>query len=484
VGTGDSAQLLALRLRRNTPQSRPYQIVGFIDDDSDKRNLLVEGVRVMGTCHDIGRLVQEFKIDVIAIAMGQMSAAEFREVLKYCEHTSARIKVIPDVLDLMQTQHSAPTLLRDVELEDLIGRGQVSQHESVNLEMLRRKVVLVTGAAGSIGSELSRQIVRYDPTCLLLLDNNESGLYDLEMELKVRAPLLKLIPVLADVTQRDQLEAVFKKHQPQLIFHAAAYKHVPMLEEYPAQALAVNIGGTLHLALLAAEHKAERFILISTDKAIRPSSVMGASKRVCEELLHALADETYLYTRYASVRFGNVLGSRGSVVPLFTRQIEQGGPVTVTHPDMTRYFLTIPEAVNLVIHAACLMDGGDTFLLKMGERVRILDLAERMIRLRGLRPGIDMAIKITGIRPGEKLHEELFDSEEHVTETVHPYIVKVTSRCHDWDAQSLLDELQRLLHDSPKTAASALDALLQILAHKPDVSYRNGHVLQPADKPE
>ncbi|MCL4249657.1 MAG: polysaccharide biosynthesis protein [Anaerolineae bacterium] len=476
MGAGESGQLLAVRLKRH-PNSHGtrYTIVGFVDDDPKKQRLYLEGYRVLGTREQIPDLVDTFDVDLIAIAIHKISSADFRDILSYCEKTSARIMVLPDVLDAVKNRHSNK-VLRDVQLEDLIGRHAISKPEGISFEHVENKVILVTGAAGSIGSELCRQMVNYNPSHLLLLDNNESGLYDIEADLRALHPKVRMTAILADITHEDSLRQVFTEHRPQVIFHAAAYKHVPMLEQYPAEGLRVNIGGTINLALLAMEYQVARFILISTDKAIKPISVMGASKRLCEELLRSLSELGHHETLFASVRFGNVLGSRGSVVPLFTRQIEAGGPVTVTHPDMTRYFLSIPEAANLVIAAACLTAGGDTYLLKMGESVRIVDLAERMIRLRGMRPGADIEITYTGVRPGEKIREELFNQDEEITETTHPYIVKIKG---DAVAKSdgLLEGLRRLVDHSPALNGQALDEMYRLLQLESETIqyYNNGH---------
>ncbi|MEL7674436.1 MAG: UDP-N-acetylglucosamine 4,6-dehydratase family protein, partial [Chloroflexota bacterium] len=330
-----------------------------------------------------------------------------------------------------------------------LGRKSVGWHEAVDVSPVREKVVLVTGAAGSIGSELCRQILSYAPVKLILLDNNESGLHDLLTELatRTRGDSL-LVPALADITDARQMRALFAAHQPQLIFHSAAYKHVPMLEAYPSESIRVNIGGTRLVAELAHQHGAERFVLISTDKAVNPSSIMGASKRICEMLMHAFAQRGGA-TLFTSVRFGNVLGSRGSVVPTFERQIQAGGPVTVTDPEMTRYFMTIPEAVNLVIHAACLTQGDDLFMLQMGQVVRIVELAERMIRMCGLRPYIDIAIDFTGVRPGEKLHEELHTDAEHQHPTMHPDIVQLVNTRNGHLHDHFVAELDELVRSTP-----------------------------------
>ena len=447
VGAGESGQTFVWRLKHRWSGAgdRVYQVVGFVDDDPEKRGLYIEGCRVLGTRADIPQLAEKYRVDLIILAIHNISGPDFREILAYCESTKARIQVVPDTFALMNATQGVP-LLRNVQPEDILGRSPIGRHEAVDFSPVTGRVVLVTGAAGSIGSELSRQMLSYNPTTLILLDNNESGLHDLITELSNRLPeTTTLVPVLADITHREALAWVFAYHKPQLIFHAAAYKHVPMLELYPYEAIRVNIGGTWKVAQLAREHGAERFVLISTDKAVDPASVMGATKRVCELLMHALAQQPGGQTLFTSVRFGNVLGSRGSVVPTFERQIDAGGPVTVTHKDMTRYFMTISEAVNLVIHAACLTKGDDLFMLKMGEVVRILDLAERMIRMRGLRPYQDISIRFTGIRPGEKLHEELQHGTETLVPTVHPNIVQLVNQEQRFNASAFLEYVNMLV---------------------------------------
>ncbi len=421
VGTGKLAQNTAFQMQHNSPL-QTYVVVGFVDDDRAKHGMYVEGSPVLGDRTAIPAIAQAQQIDLIILALQNLPGTEFRDILSYCESTSARLKVVPDVETLVNP-NATQTLLRDVNIDDLLGRSIVERSNVVDLTPIVRKLVLVTGAAGSIGSELARQIAAYEPTHLVLLDCNESDLHDMHIDLRSRYPQLEITPVLADITQRTELIAVFEQYKPQIVFHCAAYKHVPMLERYPQKAIQANVFGTKNLAELASQFQVERFVMISTDKAIDPSSVMGASKRVCELIIHHLQSESE--TRFGAVRFGNVLGSRGSVVPMFSRQIDAGGPVTITDPNMTRFFMTIPEAVNLVIHAACLTQGGELFMLDMGEEVRIVKLAERMIRLRGLRPYTDIPIEFIGIRPGEKLHEALYMEYEEAVPTIHPQILRV-----------------------------------------------------------
>jgi FlaA1/EpsC-like NDP-sugar epimerase len=463
VGAGDTGQVTAWRLKHRTPDGQHYDVIGYVDDDPAKQHMVVEGSRVLGTCAEIPRLVETHRIELIAVAIHNISGQDLRSILSYCEHTPARIKIIPDVFAVIGSTKGAP-LLRDIQAEDLLGRQPLAWHKGVDVTPVSHKVVLVTGAAGSIGSELCRQILNYDPVKLILLDNNESGLHDLITELSNEQPAHKLQPFLADITNRQALNRLLADYKPQIIFHSAAYKHVPMLEYYPNEAVRVNIGGTQQLAGLARDYGAERFVLISTDKAVHPTSIMGASKRICELLMHAMAHQGGHQTLFTSVRFGNVLGSRGSVVPLFNRQIERGGPVTVTDPEMTRYFMTIPEAVHLVIHAACLTKGGDLFMLRMGEVVRIVELAERMIRLRGLVPHKDIPIKYVGPRPGEKLHEELRSAHETEVPTLHPHIVELVSSRNGLQPVSLTDRVDRLFQQGLDANRDPLAQLREIIA--------------------
>jgi FlaA1/EpsC-like NDP-sugar epimerase len=463
VGAGESGQALVWRLRHRFA-NQEYVIVGFIDDDPDKQDMYIEGARVLGTRRDIMRIVDAYRVDLITVAMHNVSGADFREIIAECEKTKALIKVVPDILAAVQNQSHA-VLLRDVQIEDLIGRSVISRQEGIDLSLVSNRVVLVTGAAGSIGSELSRQVMLTDPKRVILLDNNESGLHDLLTELKARFPNIDVVPALVDVSLESGVRRMFEKHRPQLVFHAAAYKHVPMLEYYPTEALRVNICGTYNLAKLASEYLVERFVLISTDKAVNPSSIMGATKRVCELVVHMMSQQPENTTLYTAVRFGNVLGSRGSVVPTFNRQIDSGGPVTVTHKEMMRYFMSIPEAVNLIIHAACLTEGDDIFILRMGEEVRILELAERMIRMRGLRPYIDIDIRITGVRPGEKLNEELYTQTETPQLTLHPNIIRLNQWETRYTPAAFWEEIHRLTQTDSVDADQALQQLQALTQH-------------------
>jgi FlaA1/EpsC-like NDP-sugar epimerase len=461
VGAGESGGTLARRLQHHIRSGQNYQIIGFIDDNPAKKGLDIEGRPVLGARQDIPHIAKENAISLIIVAIHNIEGVHFRDILSYCEKTTARIKVVPDMMALLDaTFQSAP--IRDVQPEDLIGRSVIERHSSVDLSPVMNKRVLVTGAAGSIGSELVRQLATYNPVKLIMVDNNESALHDLFISLTAQYPYMDILHVLCDVTDKHGMKQLFEDQQPQAVFHTAAYKHVPILEAYPNQAVHVNIGGTLNVATLAYEHQAERFVLISTDKAVHPSSVMGASKRLCEYIVHAYANmDTSTY--YTAVRFGNVLGSRGSVVPTFNEQIDHGGPVTVTDPEMTRYFMSISEAVNLVIHAACMTHGDEIFLLRMGETVKILDIAERMIRLRGLRPYDDIPIEFVGMRPGEKLHEELHHDTEQPSETIHPSIFKLNG----WESvippEDFFEQVKHLIQTGLPAGRNPIHVILDIL---------------------
>lgn len=443
VGVNETAQQLATRLYLGKCNGT-YEVVGFLDDNPKGKGMSVNGVRILGTPREIPEIAPDNNVDIIAIARRPADRQSMWELVATCRQTRAQVKVLPDLVDFLQGRYSDPLALRDVSLEDILDRSTVTADAEACRAIVADKTVLVTGAAGSIGSELCRQILCLGPRFLCALDNNETGLYELSLELNPggQAPLQL---IMADVSDQQKLNRVFEQWRPEIIFHAAAYKHVPILESHVEEALRVNVAGTVIVSEAAHKWRAERMILISTDKAVNPYSVMGASKRVGELWMKAMSQQGE--TVFTSVRFGNVIGSRGSVVPTFARQIETGGPVTVTHPDMRRFFMSIPEAVSLVLQAATLGELSEVFMLEMGEQVSILELAHRMIRLRGLRVGRDIEVTFTGIRPGEKLREQLAYRQERVKQTSHPKIYQLERQDDVVDPESLLTAISTLINN-------------------------------------
>ena len=415
VGAGDGGRLLLREIMRNPELG--YRPVGFIDDDPRKEHARVDrGLEVLGTTDQLGHVLDDVEPDEVLIAIPSAPGMMRAKVVAACRERGVPVRTMPTVFELLQTGGRLMRQVREVKVEDILGREPVRMEVERVGEYLRERVVLVTGAGGSIGSELCRQIARVRPERLVLLDHAEDNLFEIERELIEDRHALNTVSVLADCKEEERMREVFAEHQPTVVFHAAAYKHVGLMESNPIEAVRNNSLATRVMCRIAGETGVRAFILVSTDKAVAPATVMGASKALAEWAVEA-ADARYPATRFASVRFGNVLGSSGSVVPIFRRQIAAGGPVTVTDPSMTRYFMTIPEAVQLVIRAGSLANGGEVFVLEMGEPVGILDLAKDMIRLSGLRPGRDIAIEIVGPRPGEKLHEDLFNPYEHPQET-------------------------------------------------------------------
>ncbi len=422
VGAGETGQSLSWQLQ-NRSGGRGYQVLGFIDDEVDKHGFNVHGIPILGGREQLLELVVLHSVELIVLAIHAISGQQFREILEICQGTPARIQIVPDVFESLAESPNLP-LVRDVSVHDLLGRAPTEIDIEACRGMLHGRTVLVTGGAGSIGAELCRQAQAFDPERVLAVDLNETGLYELQAETRMRAGPENLEVRVADVTDAEEMSALIERYRPAVVFHAAAYKHVPLMESHPRTVLRTNVIGTLNVGRAARAVGADRFVLISTDKAVQPVSIYGVTKLLAEHVTARLAGESAA-TLFASVRFGNVLGSRGSVVPLFERQIAAGGPITVTHRDITRFYMTIPEAVRLVIQAAVFTRGGDLFMLEMGERIRIVELAERMIRLRGLRPGVDIPIEFTGLRPGEKLHEELIEAEERREATAHAQIYRV-----------------------------------------------------------
>ncbi len=427
IGAGDAGEKF-LREILDNPRVH-YQPVGFLDDDPRKKGKAIHGIPVLGAVGDIGDLPAAY--DEILIAIPSARGDVMRRVVEACERTGKRYRTIPKIGELIEGRITVNTV-REVSMEDLIGREKVHLDEDRISAFMQRKRVLITGAGGSIGSELVRQICRYRPESLVLMDFSEFNLYRIEMDCLRRRVKTTVEACLADIRDRDLMMRVFAHHKPDIVFHAAAYKHVPMQELHPGEAVKTNVLGTRNLVDAALQSGAEHFVLVSTDKAVRPANVMGASKRVAEMIVQGADREGA--TRFMAVRFGNVIGSSGSVIPLFQQQIAQGGPVTVTHPDITRYFMSIPEAAQLILQAGAMGEGGEIFILDMGEPVRIADMARDLIRLNGLEPDRDIDIEFIGLRPGEKLYEELITVGEGIVPTGHSKVLVLRGTTGDREA--------------------------------------------------
>jgi len=420
IGAGDAGALVVRELQR--PSQLNLVPIGFLDDDPAKQNHQIYGVSVIGKVNKLADILDNQQVDEVIIAIPSAPGNIIRLVNDECRKKNIPSRTMPGIYELLGGKVSV-NRLREVDITDLLRRDHVRVNDEKVGQALEGKRVLVTGAGGSIGRELSRQIARRAPAELVLLGHGENSIFEILLELQSNYPSLKLIPVIADVRNAQRLDSVFKTHQPQIVFHAAAHKHVSLMEANPVEAVTNNVLGTRNLVQAAVTHNVERFVLISTDKAVRPSSIYGATKRLAEMIV---LDAARQHNRaFTVVRFGNVLGSRGSIIPIFKNQIANGGPVTITHPDMFRFFMTIPEAVYLVLQASSMQNGGEVFVLNMGEPVRILDLAEDLIKLSGLEPHKDIEITFTGIKPGEKLVEELWDSDTALMPTLHPDISRL-----------------------------------------------------------
>ena len=417
IGAGEATKILLATIKSSMYDI--YNVVGLIDDNTNKVNYAISGKKILGTRYDIPRICKENDVEMIFFTISNISNDDRRKILEICQETGCRVRILPGTKDLIKDKPIMQSF-RNVEIEDLLGRDPIKlDNKNIN-KLIKGKVVLVTGGGGSIGSELCRQIMQFNPQRLVIVDIYENNLYDIEQELKFNYPNSKIDAIVASVREKDRLNEIFEEYKPYLVFHAAAHKHVPLMETSPLEAIKNNVFGTLNVVNCADEYNVKRFILISTDKAVNPTNIMGATKRLCEMIIQA--KNKVSDTEYAAVRFGNVLGSNGSVVPLFKKQIAHGGPVTVTHKEITRFFMTIPEAVSLVLQAMSGAKGGEIFVLDMGEPVKIYDMAVKLIKLSGLEPGVDIQIKVTGLRPGEKLYEELLMAEEGLTETKHDKI--------------------------------------------------------------
>jgi FlaA1/EpsC-like NDP-sugar epimerase len=450
VGAGDAGRIIVQEMQRS--RLLAYTPIGFVDDDERKRNTRILGVRVLGTMAELPRLVREYKPDEVLIAIPSAPGEMRRQVVEAAQAADVPVKTLPGLYELISGDVNLAGQIRPVQVEDVLGREQVEVDFESVASYLKGQTVLVTGAGGSIGSELCRQIARVGPTRLILVDIAETALFDIERELVDERDFTAAVPKLVDVRNRRAMRReVFEKYKPTVVFHAAAYKHVPLMETHPLESVRNNVVGTRIVAELAAEFGVDRFVLISTDKAVNPKTVMGQSKALCEWIVESLGHRRDVPTRFVAVRFGNVLNSSGSVIPTFRRQIERGGPVTVTHPEMTRFFMTIPEAVSLVVQAGAIGGRGQIFVLDMGEAVKIVDLPTNMVRLSGHEPRLpgdttttsrDIRVVFVGSRPGEKIHEELWGGDEAVGETEHLKIKRLSRP--PIDAEWLSTQLREL----------------------------------------
>lgn len=444
IGAGSAARIILGTLK--TSFRDVYKVVGLIDDNSNKLNYAISGYQILGTRNDIKRICEEKNVELILFTISNIGTQDRKEILQICQETMCKVRILPGTKELINNKPLMDNF-RDVEIEDLLGREPIKLNNKDIKDLINKKVILVTGGGGSIGSELCRQIIQFNPERLVIVDIYENNLYDIEQELKANYPKANIEAIVASIRDKKRLDEIFAQFKPYLVFHAAAHKHVPLMETSPLEAIKNNVFGTYNVVNCADEFNVKRFVLISTDKAVNPTNIMGATKRLCEMIIQA--KNKVSNTEYAAVRFGNVLGSNGSVIPLFKKQIEKGGPVTVTHKDITRFFMTIPEAVSLVLQAMSYANGGEIFVLDMGEPVKIYSMAENLIRLSGLEPNVDIQIKITGLRPGEKLYEELLMAEEGLQETRHEKIhIAPSSSIEMKDIEEKLYELNAVLRNN------------------------------------
>lgn len=457
VGAGTSGAVILKEM--TTSRFSEGRVICFVDDDLNKVGKFLNGVPIAGKRKEIPSLVEKHFIDEIYIAMPSASAKDRKEIIEICRETKCRLKILPGIYQLLNGDVSIAKL-REVEIEDLLGRESIRVNLDEILNYVSNKVVLVTGGGGSIGSELCRQIAGHKPKQLIVFDVYENNAYDLQQELKDKFPKLNLIVLIGSVRNTHRIESVFEKYRPDIVYHAAAHKHVPLMEDSPCEAIKNNVFGTYKTAKAADKYGTKRFVLISTDKAVNPTNIMGASKRMCEMIIQMMNSQSK--TDYVAVRFGNVLGSNGSVIPLFKKQIEQGGPVTVTHPEIIRYFMTIPEAVSLVLQAGAYAKGGEIFVLDMGEPVKILDLANNLIRLSGYRPEEDIKIEFTGLRPGEKLYEELLMKEEGLQDTPNKLIH--IGKPIEFDAEMFCNQLENLYEIANQDSEKIRNVVQQIVS--------------------
>jgi len=459
IGAGDAAEAIIREIHRMRVER--YRVIGMVDDDPAKRKLIIHGIPVLGKTDEIREICEDNRVEEIIVAMPSASRRELQRVIDFCAGTKLKFQSLPGVADLIDGRVTV-SQIRPVDINDLLGREVVELDDEAVGKFLTGRRILITGAGGSIGSEMCRQVCHYRPAELILAEQAETPLFDIDNELRTSFPEIPIFARICDIYDRDRVMKLWEQHRPEVVIHAAAHKHVPLMECNPCEAIKNNVIGSKNVADASRVYGTSEFVMISTDKAVNPSSVMGASKRVAEIYTQALNGHDDCTTQFKAVRFGNVLGSNGSVIPTFRRQIAAGGPVCVTHPDMTRYFMTIPEASRLVLQAAATGAGGQIFLLDMGESVKIVDLARQMITLSGFRPGDDIEIKFVGVRPGEKLFEELRTDAEDIEPTVHPKVNVWKSRQAQWPwVQKAIDRLQGL--ENCPDRGEIIDAFRQII---------------------
>ena len=437
IGAGEAGSVIVQEIKSSKYLNR--NVVGIIDDNPSKKGKYLHGIKILGNRNDVKHLAEKYDVQEIILAIPSASAKDTRDILKICNETECKLKVLPGMYQLI-TEEVSVSKLKEVSIEDLLGRDTINIDVESVCNHVNNQVVMITGGGGSIGSELCRQIAAHNPKLLIIFDIYENTTYDIQQELIKKYPSLKLETLIGSVRNTNRIESVIERYRPNIIYHAAAHKHVPLMEDSPNEAIKNNVFGTYKTARAADKYGVKRFVLISTDKAVNPTNIMGASKRICEMIIQTFS--RYSATEYVAVRFGNVLGSNGSVIPLFKKQIAEGGPVTVTHPDIIRYFMTIPEAVSLVLEAGANAKGGEIFVLDMGEPVKIADLAKNLIRLSGYKLGEDIEIKYTGLRPGEKLYEELLTKEEGLKKTANALIF--VGKPLEFDEVHFLSKLKEL----------------------------------------
>lgn len=456
VGAGAAGYMLVREMKNSKHLNR--KIPCIIDDDPQKVGTYLQGIPIVGKKEDIPEMAKKYSIEEIIIAIPTLKDQDQKELLEICQKTACKIKILPGIYQMVN-QEVDVSMLRDVSIEDLLGREPVELYMEKIGSYLKGKVILVTGGGGSIGSEICRQVALHGPKLLIILDIYENNVYDIQLELKKKHPDLNLVVLIASVRDKHRIDDIFETYHPDIVYHAAAHKHVPLMEDSPDEAIKNNVKGTYNVASAANKYHVQKMVLISTDKAVRPTNVMGASKRICEMVMEVFSEISS--TEYTAVRFGNVLGSNGSVIPIFRQQIKAGGPVTVTHPDIIRYFMTIPEAVNLVLQCSAYANGGEIFILDMGEPVKIVDLAKKMIRLSGHVPGEDIKIEFTGLRPGEKLYEELLIDEKNLIETDNERIFVAQMGSMDVEATSQkIADLIRHAYDESKDIRAEIRELV------------------------